>query len=186
MHVDADKLEIYIYSTNRSVRYKINCHERHKLLVRHFCLQAMWKFLNPWQSSVTVVITPRQVTKPMKKISTSDDLVKANSDMRDTTWHFKSLHELLINVKSICCKTWICDKTPMKTKPNFEPPTLYVHIVVIAGSTKVLCASFSPCPGCVQCTQTHLAVGYTLWVLLCTFWACNGHLAHHQPKTCIT
>jgi hypothetical protein len=52
-----------------------------------------------------------------------------------------------------------------------------VHILVIAGSTKVLCASFVASPGCVQCTQTHLAVGYTLWVLLCTFWACNGHLA---------
>jgi len=40
MHVDADKLEKKKYSTNTSVRYKINCHERHKLLVMHFCLFA--------------------------------------------------------------------------------------------------------------------------------------------------
>jgi hypothetical protein len=33
MHVDADELEKKKYSTNTSVWYKINCHERHKLLV---------------------------------------------------------------------------------------------------------------------------------------------------------
>jgi hypothetical protein len=62
--------------------------------------------------------------------------------------------------------------TKLQWKPNptlTPPPTLYVHIVVIAGSAKVLCASFYPCPGCVQCTQTHLAVGYI------HFGSCYAH-----------
>jgi hypothetical protein len=64
----------------------------------------------------------------------------------------------------------------------WKDPTLYVLILAIAGRTKVLLASFFPltAPLPIQDVsggaQTHLGGAlYTLWILLCTSWTCNGH-----------
>ncbi len=71
------------------------------------------------------------------------------------------------------------------------PNIIYVHRVVIVGSTKALLASnfFSDCPFCLSemwpgGAQTHLSAApcpphTTLWVLLCRFWALSQiHVMH--------
>jgi len=68
-----------------------------------------------------------------------------------------------------------------------------LSLLPIMCCTKVLLASFfSSCPFfLVQDAsgdeQTHFgAADYRLWVLLCTFWACNGHpVSITDPKMSI-
>lgn len=73
-----------------------------------------------------------------------------------------------------------------------------MHIVVIASSKKVLPAFIPGCPFAIQdvssgAQTTSSCCPYTLWLLLCRFWACNGQkmclnwtlVVHYKPKTCI-
>jgi hypothetical protein len=69
-------------------------------------------------------------------------------------------------------------------------PTLYVHILVIVlplGSFLPPRLPFGPSKMCMVLHPDILLLPYTLWVLLCKLWSCNGHwVVHCNVELCIT
>jgi hypothetical protein len=91
--------------------------------------------------------------------------------------------------KVFVAKLWICVQNFNENQTQLWAPQHYMcTLVVIAGSAKVLCASFYPCPDCVSNAPRHiLLLGYI------HFGSCYAHFelviirrwAHIDNEICL-